>query len=364
MPTRLRTRVIDAALGAAVGAAAAASLFRLAAWRSKRVFMHGAEENIALDPSQQSADAQVDSPLHAPVPMEPPVPMAPVRRAARTVKLRTLAILAALGAAGAAAFVYFGVYNVAATEEHTAPVYYLLHYAMKRSVSVRADRVKVPDLSDPEHARKGFVLYREHCLQCHGAPGIAPEPAALGLRPEPLDLAGRAGREWRLAEIYRVVKHGIKPTGMPAWEFRLSEAEIWDLTAFIKVLPTISPKEYKDWDRTERPAGTVAVTVSDSAGPGDPKAGKYAMQQYLCSSCHSIPGVTGADKTVGPPLGGIAGRMYIGGMLANTPANMLRWLRNPQEVDPLSAMPDLRIKEKDLRDMVAFLSTLDDRRGQ
>lgn len=354
MPTRLRTRVIDAALGAAVGAAAAVSLFRLAVGPKKRIPGYGAEEGTTAHENLRSANAQVDERLRARISAKP----------ARTIKLRTLAILAALGVAGAAAVVYLGVYDVAATEQHTAPVYYLLHYAMKRSVSVRADKVKVPDLSDPQHARNGFLLYREHCLQCHGAPGIAPEPAALGLRPEPLYLGGRAGKDWRLAEIYRVVKHGIKPTGMPAWQFRLSEAEIWDLSAFVKALPTISTKEYKEWDRAPRPAVTVAVKASDSAAPGDPKAGKYAMQQYLCISCHSIPGVTGGDKKVGPPLGGIAGRTYIGGMLVNTPANMMRWLRNPQEVDPLSAMPNLRIKEKDLRDMVAFLYTLDDRQRQ
>jgi len=265
---------------------------------------------------------------------------------------------------GAAAFVYFGVYNVAATEQHTALVYHLLHYAMKRSVSVRADKVNVPDLSSPEHARKGFILYREHCLQCHGAPGVAPEPAALGLRPEPLDLAERAGKEWRPAEIYRVIKYGIKPTGMPAWEFRLSEEDLWDLTAFVKILPTISPNEYKERDQAEPPAKPSMMARSVAAGTGDAKAGKYAMQQYLCTTCHSIPGVTGADKTVGPPLGGIANRMYIGGVLVNTPANMIRWLRDPQEVDPQSAMPNLRIKEQDIRDIVAFLYTLDDQSGK
>lgn len=361
MPPSFRKRIIDAALAAAVGAAAAAALSRLAALVTTKTAIQCKPIRPRPDPDQTRIDTQASSPYGA---LAPTVSIAPTPRPPRTVRLRTLGIVATLGiglsTASAAAFVYFGVYDVAATEQHTFPVYYLLHYAMKRSVSVRADRVTVPDLSNPEHVRNGLVLYQEHCLQCHGAPGIAPEPAAFGLRPEPLDLAGRAGRDWRVAEVYRVIKYGIKPTGMPAWEFRLKEQEIWDLSAFVKALPTISPKDFRNWEHTPRAADSDTVTVTESATPGDAQAGKYAMQQYLCTTCHSIPGVTGADKTIGPPLGGIAKRMYIGGVLANNKGNMLRWLRNPQEVDPLSAMPNLQIREKDLPDIVAFLYKLDD----
>lgn len=91
---------------------------------------------------------------------------------------------------------------------------------------------------------------------------------------------------------------------------------------------------------------------------GDPQRGKYAMQQYLCITCHAIPGVTGADKQVGPPLAGMARRAYIGGVLVNTPTNMVRWLRNPQQIDPLSGMPNLHIREQDIDDIAAYLYTL------
>jgi cytochrome c1 len=71
-----------------------------------------------------------------------------------------------------------------------------------------------------------------------------------------------------------------------------------------------------------------------------------------------IPGVVGANRSVGPPLAGIANRQYIAGVLPNTPANMMRWLRQPTKVDPLSAMPDLDVTEQDARDIAAFLYTL------
>ena len=66
----------------------------------------------------------------------------------------------------------------------------------------------------------------------------------------------------------------------------------------------------------------------------------------------------GEHASVGPPLGRIATREYIAGMLPNTPANMVRWLRHPAEVNPRTAMPDLGVTERDARDMAAYLYTL------
>ena len=91
---------------------------------------------------------------------------------------------------------------------------------------------------------------------------------------------------------------------------------------------------------------------------GDPRRGKTAISQYGCSSCHTIPGIRGADALVGPPLTQIASRVYIGGVLTNTPDNMLRWLRDPPAVDPKTAMPNVHLTEADARDVAAYLYTL------
>jgi mono/diheme cytochrome c family protein len=275
------------------------------------------------------------------------------------IKVRTLIILFVLAIIGAAAFVYFGVYNVSATQQHSDPTYHFLHYAMTRSVHIRAKEIKAPDLSDPIHVRNGFVLYRQHCLQCHGAPGVSPNAAGLGTRPEPVNLA-EAAREWSTEEIYWVAKNGLKMTAMPEWQYRLTDQELWDITAFVKQLPSISPMQYMEWDKAQPPVKSSfeANEVKLPTQLGDAKAGRHAIDQYLCITCHAIPGVTGADKTVGPSLDGMATRKYIGGVLLNTPENMIRWLRDPQQIDPMSGMPNLHIKEQDLRDIAAYMYTL------
>ena len=91
---------------------------------------------------------------------------------------------------------------------------------------------------------------------------------------------------------------------------------------------------------------------------GDPARGQMLMRHYGCASCHTIPGVPGADALVGPPLAGIASRSYIGGVLTNSPANMMRWLRDPKQVDSLTAMPNVGVTESDARHLAAYLYTL------
>jgi putative membrane protein len=101
----------------------------------------------------------------------------------------------------------------------------------------------------------------------------------------------------------------------------------------------------------------VAREAAELTG-GDPGRGLIAMRQYGCPSCHTIPGVPGAYGLVGPPLGGIASRMYIAGMLPNTPENMILWIQAPQGVNPHTAMPNMGIPELEARDIVGYLYTL------
>jgi putative membrane protein len=103
--------------------------------------------------------------------------------------------------------------------------------------------------------------------------------------------------------------------------------------------------------------GDIAREATELTG-GDPARGRVAIRQHGCPSCHTIPGVPGAYGLVGPPLGGIASRLYIAGMLPNTPANMMRWIQAPQEVNPHTAMPNMGITEPETRDIVGYLYTL------
>ena len=281
----------------------------------------------------------------------------PLKRAGRW--LKAAALLGGLGAAGGAAFVYSGVYDISAVDQHTKPVYWLIELTMRRAVAVRAKGIEAPDLTGAETIQRGFAAYVRNCEQCHGAPGVSPQPAALGLMPVPAYLVP-TGREWPAAELHWVVKHGIKATGMPAWKHRMNDDEIWQVVAFLKHrLPYLTSAQYRDAAAKLAASDTKsALSLQTQVRSGNADAGRRALDQYACTTCHVIPFVTGATRHVGPPLGGIASRSYIGGALANTPENMVRWLKSPPRVKPATAMPDLGVSDEDARDLAAYLATL------
>lgn len=91
---------------------------------------------------------------------------------------------------------------------------------------------------------------------------------------------------------------------------------------------------------------------------GNAERGRVALRRYGCAACHTIPGVVGADGLVGPPLAGVGGRAYIGGVLTNTPEHLILWIVDPRGVDPLTAMPITGVSEREARDIATFLYTV------
>jgi cytochrome c len=102
---------------------------------------------------------------------------------------------------------------------------------------------------------------------------------------------------------------------------------------------------------------TQAVGYSARLG-GDAQRGVQVIQQFGCGACHTIPGVTGANGLVAPPLLWWSRRTFIAGELPNTPENLVRWIRSPESVEPKTAMPALGLTDQQARDAAAYLYTL------
>ena len=92
---------------------------------------------------------------------------------------------------------------------------------------------------------------------------------------------------------------------------------------------------------------------------GEPEAGKEAIVRYGCGSCHTIPGIDGADAQLAPPLSHFRKRSFIAGQLANTPDNLVRWITDPGGVEPGTAMPDLGVSPQEAEDIAAYLYSID-----
>ncbi len=93
-------------------------------------------------------------------------------------------------------------------------------------------------------------------------------------------------------------------------------------------------------------------------GGGDAERGRMLIDRYGCDACHTIPGVRGAHALVGPPLAGVASRVYIAGVIENTPVNLMRWIKDPPGVDSATAMPNVGVTDQDARHIAAYLYTL------
>ncbi len=141
-------------------------------------------------------------------------------------------------------FIYSGIYDVAAGKPHSALVVWTLSTTSGQSVRARAGSVKVPSDFDSLNTAKGFSRYHKICETCHGAPGVKPSEIGKGLNPKPPDLK-KSAKELSPSEIFWIVKHGIKMTGMPDFGKTYSDAELWPLVAFVKRLPEVTDVEYK-----------------------------------------------------------------------------------------------------------------------
>jgi putative membrane protein len=102
----------------------------------------------------------------------------------------------------------------------------------------------------------------------------------------------------------------------------------------------------------------VSAEPQKSVNDGDAQRGAVLVRQYGCGTCHTIPGIADARGLVGPPLTMMGRRLYIVGLLRNSPENMMIWLQNPQQIVPGNVMPNMGINRADARDLTAYLYTL------
>jgi mono/diheme cytochrome c family protein len=163
----------------------------------------------------------------------------------------TLVVTLAAVAAGAAAFVTSGAYNIGADDHHTKPVFALIEALRKRSIGVRARSLAMPpNLDDEARVREGAAYYAAHCPVCHLAPGMDNSEVRRGMYPHPPNLSQEGVYDPK--EAFWIVKHGIKMSAMPSWGKTLGDDDIWDVVAFLRKVPEITPEKYQQLSSGDR----------------------------------------------------------------------------------------------------------------
>jgi cytochrome c553 len=185
-----------------------------------------------------------------------------------------------VGVVAVFAVTWSGVYNVAASSGHWPFVEAFLRFGMRQSVELRAMAVTAPRLDDPHLVRLGAAHFEIGCAFCHGSPAESASPVTDMMLPAPPSLSGSA-RVWKDEELFRIVRHGIKYTGMPGWVAIERPDEVWSLIAFLKRLPDLDAAAYRElaFDRSKVPA---------EAGERPQDAATTKVNVELCGRCHGV----------------------------------------------------------------------------
>ena len=153
--------------------------------------------------------------------------------------------LAALALLAAVLFIWFGVFNIAASEKHWGVTTMLLDVVRERSIEVRSEAINAPLMDAAASLPNGAKNYAAMCAQCHLAPKMEPTELNRGLYPQP-PVFNKSDKEHELATTYWIIKNGLKLTGMPAWGAFHTEQQLWELALFVTKLKGMSEAEYKE----------------------------------------------------------------------------------------------------------------------
>ncbi len=189
----------------------------------------------------------------------------------------TLLAVAVIAGAGAIT-VYLGLYNIAADAPHSRLTYSVIETFREQSIAARSGSIAVPaDLAAPARIASGAGLYTEMCSGCHLAPGMEKTEMSQGLYPQAPVLF--KGSDRSASEQFWIIKHGIKMTAMPAWGKTHDDRLIWDMVAFIRELPSLSPAQYQAMTQNvpmDHDAMMKGMTEAKTASQETSEAGEHA----------------------------------------------------------------------------------------
>ncbi|MFN0149629.1 MAG: c-type cytochrome [bacterium] len=192
-------------------------------------------------------------------------------------------LVLALGIVGAALLT--GAFDFSATTTPNALEERLSRFVLNRSIERRAPRTTNPLPSSREVMEEGLSHYRTNCLQCHGAPGVEPFELAKGLNPPPPDLSAPAVQSRSDGELFWIVSHGIKMTGMPGFGPTHSDKEIWAIVGMVRHLPQLTDAERVSLERAHeaqehRHEGETTHDSAESHADGPEMSADHETQSH------------------------------------------------------------------------------------
>ena len=111
------------------------------------------------------------------------------------------------------------------------------------SISRAARFVPPEPPADESSAAAGQMDYGSDCSACHGLDGRTPSNFGQSMYPRVPNLGSPGIQHWSDAELFWIIKNGIRHSGMPGFGRIHSDDEIWDLVHYVRSIPAQKPSE-------------------------------------------------------------------------------------------------------------------------
>jgi len=118
----------------------------------------------------------------------------------------------------------------------------VLHASIVRHASGETNPISVTE----ENLKAGVSTYKAMCARCHSTPGGNPSVYGQSFYPPAPQLLGGVSN-YTDAQLFWLIKHGIRNTGMPAWGAMLSDDEIWQIVSLLKHSQDLPPSVEAEW---------------------------------------------------------------------------------------------------------------------
>lgn len=211
--------------------------------------------------------------------------------------VETAAILVILGAGGFLVAAS-GIIPIKASSGHWKITRWFLTFSMHRSFSTHSLGIEAPPLDDPALVLRGAGAYETNCRPCHGSPELRHPRVARRMLPEPPYLPEKIS-EWEPEELFSLVKHGVKLTGMPAWPTQKRDDEVWAMVAFLLAFEDLDAEGYRRLVYGPAPPPPEGAPIEGLLGPQN-------VPEAVTASCGRCHGADGLGRGVGafPRLAG------------------------------------------------------------
>lgn len=185
-----------------------------------------------------------------------------------------------------------GVLPVKASSGHWPITAWGLEFAMERSVATHSLGITAPPLDNEALVTRGAAHFEVGCAWCHNRPGSEPGRIVTHMTPHPSNLDEELSK-WSPAELFFIVRHGVKFTGMPGWPAERREDEVWGVVAFLLRYQALTASDY------DKLSGRLETQRADQANRHGAAIPEVVVQR--CVTCH---GIDGQGRAAFPSLAG------------------------------------------------------------